>query len=66
MLKFLLQLRLNLFSEVTFLDLNKGPKIFPMRFPKLDASLYPIILKIENNKIITKNSKKYLKFLINV
>ena len=39
------------FLIIVFFDLNLGPKVLPIRNPKFDAVLYPIILKIMN-KII--------------
>ena len=43
---------------IVFFDLNTGPKVLPIRNPKFDAALYPIIRKIVNKTIIIKNSKK--------
>ena len=59
-------LKILIFSLIIFFDLNFGPIIFPINSPKLDAFLYPMILKIINKNKIIKNSKKYLKFFINI
>ena len=48
-----------IFSLVIFLDLKKGPTFFPIRLPRLEAFLSPIILKILNKEITIINSKKY-------
>ena len=43
---------------IVFFDLKKGPKVLPIRNPKFDAALYPIIRKRVNKIIIIRNSKK--------
>ena len=38
------------FSIIDFFDLNKGPQNLPIKYPKLDESLYPNNLKSMNRK----------------
>ena len=52
------ELKFFMFLMIVLFDLNIGPKVLPIKNPKFDAALYPIIRKIVNKIIITKNSKK--------
>ena len=52
------ELKFFIFLIIVFFGLNFGPIFLPIKKPKLDAALYPMVRKIMNKMIIAVNSKK--------